>query len=264
MQEIAARSTSDRCDPRQRAPPARACRSVAAPGARRQPRVDHGPAGNGRVVRGPQGSIALVPDARILVSRAAAAVLAGGPGAMLSHASAASLWGFLPRWSFPLEVTPDRVSAAARASLPSLPVVTATRYHPPTRRPHHHPRPDHPRHRSTPHRQATHPPGQRRAREPATCAATALQRRRWTATPCTPAPSCSGPSPRPPPTRRPPFEDEFLAFVQRYGLPTPQINVMRPRPRGRRLFPGARSSSSSWTAGTSTTTAQAFERRPRT
>ena len=49
----------------------------------------------------------------------------------------------------------------------------------------------------------------------------------WTATPCTPAPSSSGPSPRPPPIRRPPiFEDEFLAFVQRYGLPTPQINVI--------------------------------------
>ena len=38
------------------------------------------------------------------VSRAAAAVLACGEGAVLSHASAASLWGFLPRWTFPLEV----------------------------------------------------------------------------------------------------------------------------------------------------------------
>ena len=41
-------------------------------------------------------------------SRAAAAVLACGRGAVLSHASAASLWGFLPRWSFPLEVTAER------------------------------------------------------------------------------------------------------------------------------------------------------------
>lgn len=39
------------------------------------------------------------------VSRAAAAVLACGSGAVLSHASAASLWGFLPRWSGPMEVT---------------------------------------------------------------------------------------------------------------------------------------------------------------
>jgi hypothetical protein len=32
-------------------------------------------------------------------------VLACGRGAALSHASAASLWGFLPRWSGPMEVT---------------------------------------------------------------------------------------------------------------------------------------------------------------
>jgi hypothetical protein len=39
------------------------------------------------------------------VSRAAAAVLACGRGAVLSHGSAASLWGFVRRWSSPLEVT---------------------------------------------------------------------------------------------------------------------------------------------------------------
>jgi hypothetical protein len=39
------------------------------------------------------------------ISRAAGAVLACGEGAALSHASAASLWGFWSRWSFPLEVT---------------------------------------------------------------------------------------------------------------------------------------------------------------
>ena len=39
------------------------------------------------------------------VSRAAAAVLACGRAAALSHASAASLWGFLSRWSGPMEVT---------------------------------------------------------------------------------------------------------------------------------------------------------------
>jgi hypothetical protein len=41
------------------------------------------------------------------VSRAAAAVLACGPDAVLSHASAASLWGLGVRWAFPLEVTAD-------------------------------------------------------------------------------------------------------------------------------------------------------------
>jgi hypothetical protein len=39
------------------------------------------------------------------VARAAAAVLACGPGAVLSHEWAATLWGFLPRWSGPIEVT---------------------------------------------------------------------------------------------------------------------------------------------------------------
>jgi len=39
------------------------------------------------------------------VSRAAAAVLACGRGAVLSHSSAASLWELLPRWSGPMEVT---------------------------------------------------------------------------------------------------------------------------------------------------------------
>jgi hypothetical protein len=39
------------------------------------------------------------------VSCGAAAGLACGPDAVLSHASAAGLWGFLARSSFPLEVT---------------------------------------------------------------------------------------------------------------------------------------------------------------
>jgi hypothetical protein len=41
------------------------------------------------------------------VSRAAAAVLACGPGALLSHQSAASLWGLFARWTFPLHVTAE-------------------------------------------------------------------------------------------------------------------------------------------------------------
>jgi hypothetical protein len=39
------------------------------------------------------------------VDRAAAAVLACGPSAALSHGSAASLWGFFKRWTMPFEVT---------------------------------------------------------------------------------------------------------------------------------------------------------------
>jgi hypothetical protein len=39
------------------------------------------------------------------VEKASAAVLAGGEAAALSHQSALSLWGLLPRWSFPLHVS---------------------------------------------------------------------------------------------------------------------------------------------------------------
>lgn len=41
------------------------------------------------------------------LARAAAAVLACGPGALLSHRSAASLWGIYADWEFPIEVTVD-------------------------------------------------------------------------------------------------------------------------------------------------------------
>jgi hypothetical protein len=43
------------------------------------------------------------------IDRAAAAVLACGPGAALSHGSAASLWGFFKRWTMPFEVTAECV-----------------------------------------------------------------------------------------------------------------------------------------------------------
>jgi hypothetical protein len=48
----------------------------------------------------------------------------------------------------------------------------------------------------------------------------------WIATRCTPAPSCLDRSFRTPgnPTDSP-FEDDFLAFVNRFGLPMPQTNV---------------------------------------
>ena len=50
-------------------------------------------------------------------ANAMAAVLACGDGAVLSHGSALTLWGFWPRWSTPLEVTTPR-----HARPPGLPV----------------------------------------------------------------------------------------------------------------------------------------------
>ena len=57
------------------------------------------------LVRRYPGVYALPParqDAQALI---AAAALAGGPDAVASHASAGFLWGFLPRWEPPPEVT---------------------------------------------------------------------------------------------------------------------------------------------------------------
>jgi very-short-patch-repair endonuclease len=65
---------------------------------------------NGRIQRGRlvavhAGVYIVGPPRDEPVARAAAAVLACGAGAVLSHSSAASLWGMKARWDLPLEVT---------------------------------------------------------------------------------------------------------------------------------------------------------------
>jgi hypothetical protein len=52
-----------------------------------------------------RGVYAVGRPARLPLERAAAAVLACGPGAVLSHRSALSLWGLAKTWTFPLHVT---------------------------------------------------------------------------------------------------------------------------------------------------------------
>jgi very-short-patch-repair endonuclease len=59
----------------------------------------------GRLHRLFPGVYAVGHPRRSPVDRAAAAVLACGPAAVLSHSSAAALWGFARRWQEPLEVT---------------------------------------------------------------------------------------------------------------------------------------------------------------
>jgi hypothetical protein len=56
------------------------------------------------------------------VSRAAAAVLACGREAVLSHGSAGSLWGFGVRWTTPLEVT-----APSRRTRRGITLIVASR-----------------------------------------------------------------------------------------------------------------------------------------
>jgi hypothetical protein len=158
------------------------------------------------------------------VSRASAAVLACGSGAVLSHASAASLWEFLPRWSFPLEVTAER-----RRERPGITAHRCQSFQPR----------DVTRQRGVP---TTSP-----ARTILDLAPrlTTKQRTRLVndallshhlrqaalqdvldRNPYHPGtkllrPFADGPTN---PTRSP-FEDDFLAFIAKYNLPTPQINV---------------------------------------
>ncbi len=158
------------------------------------------------------------------VGRATAAVLACGPGAVLSHGSAASLWGFLPRWGFALEVTAQgkrtrpgitthrcqsltprditrewgiRVTSPARTVLDLAPRLTA--------------------------RQLTRLVNDAlRSRDlrPASLRELLQRNRHHPGTKLlTPfAEDQNNPT-------NSDFEDDFLAFTQKYGLPTPQINV---------------------------------------
>ncbi|MEO6857826.1 MAG: type IV toxin-antitoxin system AbiEi family antitoxin domain-containing protein [Solirubrobacteraceae bacterium] len=58
-----------------------------------------------RLFRVHHGVYSLGRPPSLPLERAAAAVLACGPGAALSHQSAFTLWGFASEWSFPLHVT---------------------------------------------------------------------------------------------------------------------------------------------------------------
>jgi hypothetical protein len=59
----------------------------------------------GALARRYPGVYALAPARQDPPARIAAAVLAGGPTAAASHATAAFLWGFLPRWDPPPEIS---------------------------------------------------------------------------------------------------------------------------------------------------------------
>jgi Transcriptional regulator, AbiEi antitoxin len=179
---------------------------------------------SGRYVAVHHGVYCIGPRRDDPVSQAAAAVLACGPGAALSHASAASLWGFLTRWSFPLEVTVAgererpgitthrcrslnrsdislqrgvRVTAAARTVLdlaPGLPSKQLTRLVNDQRR------------SGLLRLEALNDVITRNPLHPGT-----RLLRPFVQNPRNPTDS--------------PFEDDFLAFVKNYGLPVPQTNI---------------------------------------
>ena len=159
------------------------------------------------------------------VARAAAAVLACGPGAVLSHGSAASLWGIAKHWSLPYEVSAPRerrrqgitthrvarlvraeirmhlgvrVTSPARMLLDIAPRLTDAEL---TRA-------------VNDLRLAGHlKPSQLTAVLARATTHTAAARLRGIAHDAAPAPTRST------------FEDEFRCFAQRFGLPRPEINA---------------------------------------
>jgi predicted transcriptional regulator of viral defense system len=86
----------------------------------------------GRLHRIHQGVYSLTPSVMTQRGRFMAAVLACGPGAVLSHRSAAYLWGLVDKWEEPIDVTapnrrgrsPDGVAAHRDGSL--RPIDTTT------------------------------------------------------------------------------------------------------------------------------------------
>ena len=86
----------------------------------------------GRLHRIHQGVYALTPRVMTQRGRFMAAVLACGPGAVLSHRSAAYLWGLVDSWEEPIDVTapnrrgrsPDGVAAHRDGSLQPIDMTT--------------------------------------------------------------------------------------------------------------------------------------------
>jgi hypothetical protein len=171
-----------------------------------------------------QGVYGIGPRRNDPVSRAAAAVLACGPGAVLSHASAASLWGFLPRWNGAMEVT-----TRAKRTRPGITTHRCQSFQPRDVT-HQHGVPTTTRARtlldiapSLPAKQLTRVVNDaRRAHHVGLDALRDVLDRN----PLHPGTKLLRPFVQDP--RNPtdsPFEDDFLAFVNRFGLPMPQTNV---------------------------------------
>jgi hypothetical protein len=158
-------------------------------------------------------------------ARAAAAVLACGDGAILSHSSAATLWGMSARWEFPFEVTVTagdprppgitthrcrtlqrqdvRVQLGIKATSPARTVLDGA----PTRT----------------ERQLT-----RMVNDARRNGLLHLHTLTELLDRCPNHPGTKLLRPfteQTPGVTRSDFEDDFLAFVARYGFPTPQINT---------------------------------------
>ncbi len=155
----------------------------------------------------------------------AAAVLAGGPAAVASHASAAWLWGFLTRYEPPPEITLTQGDRRPRHILthrcPSLEPRDITHQRAiPTTSPARTALDLAPRLTATQRSRLVND-GRLNGYLRLTALTEVLQRN-----PRHPGTKLLTPFAETPrnPTRSP-FEDDFLAFIHKYDLPIPQINV---------------------------------------
>jgi hypothetical protein len=171
------------------------------------------------------GVYALAParqDAQALI---AAAVLAGGPHAVASHASAGFLWGFLARWEPPPEIALPAGDRRPRGILthrcPSLePQDITCQRGIPTTTPARTTLDLAPRLTEKALKRLVNDALRSRHLRPASLQ-DIVQRNPYHPGTKLLTPFADDPNN---PTNSD-FEDDFLAFTQKYGLPTPQINV---------------------------------------
>ena len=157
------------------------------------------------------------------IDRAAGAILTCGPKAALSHASAATLWGWLRPWRTPFHVTaPTRHRRAGIIVHLSTSLIRAD-FRTQRGHPRHEPGPDGSRRRPDPRPAPAAPSARRR---PAQLPPARGAERRARALPPPPRRRPTQPLPRQQPRPEPlGLGGEFPEFCARYGLPQPVINA---------------------------------------
>jgi very-short-patch-repair endonuclease len=181
---------------------------------------------SGALTRRYPGVYALAPARQDPQALIAAAVLAGGPHAVASHASAAWLWGFLPRYEPTPEITITQGDRRPRHILthrcPSLQPRDITHQRGiPSTSPARTALDLAPRLTGKQRRRMVND-GRLNGYLRLDALQDVLDRNRYH--PGTKLLTSFADSNRRNPTRSP-FEDDFLAFIANHGLPTPQINV---------------------------------------
>jgi hypothetical protein len=180
---------------------------------------------NGTLVKRHDGVYCQAPPRQDPQALIAAAVVAGGPTAVASHASAAFLWGFVPRWEHPPEISLPSGDRRPRHVLthrcPSLQPRDITRQRGvPTTSPARTILDLAPHLTKKALTRLVNDTLRSRLLRPAALR-DVLQRNRHHPGAELLAPFADSPTN---PTRSD-FEDDFLAFLAAYHLPTPQINV---------------------------------------